>query len=215
MKEGYGGALLDKPDLVKDMVRQTKEASGLPCSIKIRIDPKDLRHTVELASRAEKVGVEWVTVHGRTVHQASTEPVNYEAVSLVKSAIKTVPVFGNGSVFKLADASDWKERTGVDGVMSARGLLANPALFAGYDETPVECLQDFVDIALTVGGITTRCFHQHIAMMLFNAMSRYERNEYNTLKSVPSILDWLHDRGLIPTEMMLKDPSVLLRGDIK
>lgn len=214
MKEGYGGALLNKPDLVKEMVRQTKEASGLPCSIKIRIDPKDLRHTVELASRAEKVGVEWVTVHGRTVHQASTEPVNYEAVALVKSAIKTVPVFGNGSVFKLSDANDWKERTGVDGVMSARGLLANPALFAGHEETPLECLADFVDIALTVGGITTRCFHQHIAMMLFNAMSRYERNEYNALKSVPSILNWLHDRGLISTDLAMKDAHRLLSDDM-
>lgn len=213
MKEGYGGALLDKPDLVKEMVRQTKEASGLPCSIKIRIDPMDLRHTVELASRAEKVGVEWVTVHGRTVHQASTEPVNYEAVALVKSAIKTVPVFGNGSVFKLSDAVDWKERTGVDGVMSARGLLANPALFAGHNETPLECLQEFVDLALTVGGISTRCFHQHIAMMLYDAMSRYDRNEYNALKSVPSVLDWLHDRGLIPTELVTKDTSKVLPHD--
>lgn len=215
MKEGYGGALLNKPDLVKEMVRQTKEASGLPCSIKIRIDPKDLRHTVELAARAEKVGVEWVTVHGRTVHQASTEPVNYEAVALVKSAIKSVPVFGNGSVFQLSDATDWKERTGVDGVMSARGLLANPALFAGHEETPLECLQDFVDIALTVGGITTRCFHQHIAMMLFNAMSRFERNEFYALKSVPSILNWLHDRGLISTELAMKDAYGLLLDEIE
>jgi tRNA-dihydrouridine synthase 4 len=183
------------------MVRQTKEASGLPCSIKIRIDPEDLSKTVELAKRAEQVGAEWVTVHGRTIHQASSEAVNYEAVKLVKENLG-VPVFGNGSVFNLSDATDWKEKTGVDGVMSARGLLANPALFAGYNDTPLECLKDFVDITMRIGGISTRTFHQHIAMMLYKSFTREERGEFQVLKSMSSILSWLESRGLMP-----QDPS--------
>ena len=189
---------MNQPELVREMVRQTKEASGLPCSIKIRIDPTDLAHTVELARRAEKVGVEWVTVHGRTIHQASTEPVNFDAVKLVKESLG-VPVFGNGSVFALSDAEDWRTKTGVDGVMAARGLLANPALFAGYESTPTECVRDFVDIVMNVGGITTRCFHQHLAMMLFNTFGREEKAEFQLLKSMPAILDWLEDRGMTPS----------------
>jgi len=188
--------LLNQPDLVREMVRQTKEASGLPCSIKIRIDPKNLEHTVELARRAERVGVEWVTVHGRTIHQASTEAVNFEAVKLVKENLH-VPVFGNGSCFSMSDVEDWKVKTGVDGVMAARGLLANPALFAGFEQTPSECVRDFVDIVMEVGGITTRCFHQHIAMMLFNTLGREEKAEFQVLKSMPATLEWLEERGLL------------------
>jgi tRNA-dihydrouridine synthase 4 len=198
IKEGYGGALLKQPELVKEMVRQTKEASGLPCSIKIRVDPKDLNNTVELARRAERVGAEWVTVHGRTIHQASTEAVNFEAVKLVKESV-AVPVFGNGNCFAMSDVQEWKEKTGVDGVMAARGLLANPALFAGFETTPVSCVQDFVDLALTVGGISTRCFHQHIAMMLFNVLTREEKAEFHAIKSVPATLEWLETRGLLPS----------------
>lgn len=179
------------------MVRQTKEASGLPCSIKIRIDPKDLSQTVELARRAERVGVEWVTVHGRTIHQASTEAVNFEAVKLIKESVE-VPVFGNGSVFGMSDVALWKEKTGVDGVMAARGLLSNPALFAGFESTPVACVRDFVDLSLTVGGITTRCFQQHIAMMLFNSLGREEKGEFHALKSVPAMLEWLEARDMLP-----------------
>lgn len=35
--------------------------------------------------------------------------------------------------------------TGVDGVMSARDILANPALFAGYDACPWEAVEEFVN----------------------------------------------------------------------
>jgi tRNA-dihydrouridine synthase len=43
MKEGYGSAMLEKPELIKDMVHVAKEATNLPCSIKIRYNSKDVR----------------------------------------------------------------------------------------------------------------------------------------------------------------------------
>jgi tRNA-dihydrouridine synthase len=79
-------------------------------------------------------------VHGRTRHQKSTEPVNFEGIKLVKESIN-VPVIANGSIFSTKDADEMYEKTGVDGVMSARGLLQNPALFAGYETTPWECIE--------------------------------------------------------------------------
>eukprot|EP00961_Rhodomonas_salina_P298780 3938367-Rhodomonas_salina.2 len=53
-QEGVGAALLKKPELVRDMVRQAKERAGIPISIKIRIAP-DLRETVEIVKLAEQV----------------------------------------------------------------------------------------------------------------------------------------------------------------
>lgn len=79
-------------------------------------------------------------MHGRTRLQKSTEPVNFEGIKLVKESIN-VPVIANGSIFSLKDADEMYEKTGVDGVMSARGLLQNPALFAGYETTPWECIE--------------------------------------------------------------------------
>ena len=32
----------------------------------------------------------------------------------------------------------------VTGVMAARGMLANPAMFAGYQNTPEQCVKDWV-----------------------------------------------------------------------
>ena len=38
----------------------------------------------------------------------------------------------------MEDVKSISEATGSDGVMAARGMLENPAMFAGYDLTPAE-----------------------------------------------------------------------------
>ena len=38
----------------------------------------------------------------------------------------------------MKDVKSIAESTGSDGVMAARGMLENPAMFAGYDLTPAE-----------------------------------------------------------------------------
>lgn len=45
----------------------------------------------------------------------------------------SVPVMGNGHCFTVLDAEKWRE-IGLNGVMAGRGLLANPALFAGFEK---------------------------------------------------------------------------------
>lgn len=48
MQDGYGACLLKKPELIREMVAQTKSRVGeLPVSIKIRID-KDSRYVGSL-----------------------------------------------------------------------------------------------------------------------------------------------------------------------
>ena len=138
--EGIGAHMMTQPELVRDMVRQTKNrARDIPCSIKIRIH-KDLRETVEFVQRAQSAGVDFITVHGRTRWQKCTVPVDVEAIRLISESTN-VPVIANGGVFSLAEADDLVQKTGVMGVMAARGLLENPALFCGYDVTPWECVQ--------------------------------------------------------------------------
>ena len=56
--------------------------------------------------------------------------MDLEAIKLVAEHC-SVPTLSNGDVFTLSDAIAHVERTGVDGVMSARGLLENPGLFRG------------------------------------------------------------------------------------
>lgn len=76
--------------------------------------------------------------------------------------------------------------------MVARGLLANPAMFAGYEETPLKCIWDWVDIALEL-GTPFMCFHQHLIYMMEKITSRQEKRVFNALSSTSAVLDYLTD----------------------
>lgn len=89
IQDGIGAHLMTKPELVVEMVREAKARSSkrpnggaVRVSVKIRIHD-DLKKTVEFVRRAEAAGADWITVHGRTRRQKSTEAVNVEAVALV------------------------------------------------------------------------------------------------------------------------------------
>ncbi|ORZ26823.1 hypothetical protein BCR41DRAFT_376887 [Lobosporangium transversale] len=190
IQEKIGSHLMSDPETVRDMIRMTKARVNVPCSIKIRIH-KDLRETEEFVKRALSVGVDFITVHGRTRRQKSTEPVNLEGMKLVKE-VSTVPVIANGDVFSVADANQIVEATNVDGTMSARGILENPALFAGYDVTPWECVEDYVDLALSY-GTNAFIFHHHLMFMLEKSMSNAERRTFNSLTTTPAVIDYLEE----------------------
>ncbi|XP_053109018.1 tRNA-dihydrouridine(20a/20b) synthase [NAD(P)+]-like isoform X3 [Hemicordylus capensis] len=192
MAEGYGACLINKPELVQEMVRQVRnrvENSMFSVSIKIRIHG-DLKRTVDLCQKAEAAGVSWITVHGRNVEERH-QPVHYDAIKIIKQSM-SIPVVANGDMKSLKDVEEVHQITGTDGVMVARGLLANPAMFAGYEETPLKCVQDWVDIALEHGTPFT-CFHHHLMYMLERVTSKQEKKVFNVLSSTSAVLDYLRE----------------------
>jgi tRNA-dihydrouridine synthase 4 len=69
--------------------------------------------------------VSHVTIHGRTRHQPSTDPVSLEGIKFAVEAVRgRVPCVGNGDIWSLEEANVMRKETGVNAVMGARGLLA-------------------------------------------------------------------------------------------
>jgi tRNA-dihydrouridine synthase 4 len=199
IQEGIGSFLLTKPETVKDIVDQIKrrttvvkmqDGSSFPCSIKIRIDD-DLQKTIELCRRAEKAGVDWITVHGRTKKQKNADTVNYEAIRMVQESV-SVPIIANGGITSIDEASQVVARTGSRGVMVAQGLLENPGLFAGHTYTPIEAVKSYARKAIEY-GTNHFVFHHHLMYMLDPSMSRQEKKQFHSLYSIPAVLDYLHD----------------------
>ena len=148
--ESLGAALMHKRELVAEMVKEAKSAlkregfeEKKTVSVKIRIH-KDLRDTIDFINTVQGVGIDFLTIHGRMRSTPSSHPVNLEAVKILTSHT-TVPTLSNGDVFTLADAKLHSEITSVDGVMSARGILQNPALFNGFDTCPWGAVETFMN----------------------------------------------------------------------
>ncbi|KLO16498.1 FMN-linked oxidoreductase [Schizopora paradoxa] len=197
-QECIGSFLLRQPDTVRDIVRAAKARvdSNYPISIKIRVD-KDLKRTDQLIQTAIHAGVSHITVHGRTRHQSSEgTPVSLSSIKFaVEAARGAVPVLANGDVWTRGDCERFKQETGASAVMSARGLLANPALFSGFTDTPPEAVESFVRLA-TGYGLIFPLFHRHIAYMLESQLPRQERLYLNTLCSYAGVIDFLQSMGL-------------------
>ena len=82
-----GSALMRDLDLACDIIQAVVKATSRPVTVKMRLGWDDAsRNAPELARRAEALGVQAVTVHGRTRKQFYTGQADWTAVGEVKAA---------------------------------------------------------------------------------------------------------------------------------
>ena len=135
VKNGYGSGLLASPELIREILTETRKVlkPETKLSIKIRVGFRGTREYVNIAKIAEECGCSHITVHGRTREQMYTGKANWEMIKEVKDAVN-IPVIGNGDIFSAEDALERIKISGVDGVMLARGICGNPWLIRDIRE---------------------------------------------------------------------------------
>lgn len=128
---GEGSALMREPELLGKIVRAVADAVYLPVSAKIRAGwDENSINAVEIAKICEDNGAQAITVHARTRMQYYSGSADWRIIRDVKRSV-SVPVFGNGDIFRPEDAPRMLNQTGCDAVMVGRGAQGNPWLFAG------------------------------------------------------------------------------------
>ncbi|KAH8592399.1 tRNA-dihydrouridine synthase-like protein 4-like protein [Bisporella sp. PMI_857] len=206
--DSLGAALMHKPSLVASMVAAAKASLkdlGLEekktVSVKIRVH-KDLRKTIAFVKEVEASGADFITIHGRTRSTPSSAPVNLDAIKLVAEHT-AVPTMMNGDVYTLSDAHDFAEKTGVQGVMSARGLLENPALFRGENRCPWKAVEVFMRNVVKA-PIPFKLVMHHLSEMvgsdrlggtvgggLGTLVRKEERMELMVCRDMLDVIDWV------------------------
>ncbi|MGL5055540.1 MAG: tRNA dihydrouridine synthase DusB [Fusobacteriaceae bacterium] len=128
-KNGYGAALVEEPELIREILlamrKNLKPETSI--SVKIRVGSKGIKNHVKIAKIAEEVGCKHITVHGRTREEMYSGKANWNLIKEVKEAV-SIPVIGNGDIYTAEDAMERIKLSGVDGVMLARGICGNPWL---------------------------------------------------------------------------------------
>lgn len=129
--KGAGSGLLQ--DIPK-MVRMTKEivdATNLPVTVKTRLGwDDDTKFVVDTAERLQDIGIEAISIHGRTRKQMYKGEADWTLIGEVKNNQRMhIPVFGNGDIDSPEKAVEYKNRYGVDGIMIGRATIGYPWFF--------------------------------------------------------------------------------------
>ncbi|KAJ2946998.1 hypothetical protein O0L34_g16342 [Tuta absoluta] len=192
MKDGYGCALLSKPETIKELVRGVRSnfPNTFSISVKVRI-LKDLKKSIELCKQLEMCGVDFLTVHGRTPAQKSSGDVDKDALKKICQSLQ-IPVIANGGIKTLSDADDMYDVTHCNGVMAASAILNNPALFSGANRTPLDCIKMWIHLKDTCRDqITFQCYHHHLVFMLDKTLTKQQKQDFNVLSTFEDVDEYL------------------------
>ncbi|MFA5418802.1 MAG: tRNA dihydrouridine synthase DusB [Bacteroidales bacterium] len=129
--KGAGSGIMNNIPKMVEMTAAVVKAVNLPVTVKTRLGYDDERkEIVDIAERLQDVGIEALTIHGRTRPQRSSTPADWTLIGQVKNNPRMyIPIFGNGDVVDPVSAKYFKDNYGVDGLMVARGSYGNPWIF--------------------------------------------------------------------------------------
>lgn len=133
VKSGCGGSLMQNPDLMIEIAKTAKSATKLPISIKTRAGWDNNKQIIELLPEFEQIGIDMITVHGRTVRQGFKDEADWNVIKEVKKQTKML-VVGSGDIKSWQDALAKQNKTNADGIMIGRGALGKPWIFKEIKE---------------------------------------------------------------------------------
>ncbi len=124
------GILLDLPKM-QAMTDEIVKRVSKPVTVKTRLgwDENSIK-IIEVAKRLQDVGIQALTIHGRTRKQMYKGEADWKHIAAVKrDAGIHIPIFGNGDIDSAEKAREYKNRYHVDGIMIGRAAIGNPWIF--------------------------------------------------------------------------------------
>jgi tRNA-dihydrouridine synthase B len=128
---GAGAGMLRNIPLLIEMTEAIVKAVKLPVTVKTRLGwDDDSRNIVEISERLQDVGIQALTIHGRTRAQLYKGDADWTLIGDVKNNPRMkIPIIGNGDIDGPIKAKEMFDRYGVDGIMIGRATVGRPWIF--------------------------------------------------------------------------------------
>ena len=129
--KGAGAAVLKDVDLMVRLTKAVIKSTSLPVTVKTRLGwDHDMINIDEVAERLQDIGVQALSIHGRTRAQLYKGEADWSHIARVKNNPRiTMPIFGNGDVDSPEKALEYRNKYGVDGIMIGRAAIGYPWIF--------------------------------------------------------------------------------------
>lgn len=128
---GAGSGMMREPDKMVLITKMVVEAVCKPVTVKTRLGwDENSKIIVELAERLQDVGIQALTVHGRTRCQMYRGEADWTLIGKIKENPRMhIPIIGNGDIGSAIRAKEAFDRWGVDGIMVGRASFGKPWIF--------------------------------------------------------------------------------------
>ena len=130
-RRGAGSGMMNNVPLMVEMTDAIVKAVKLPVTVKTRLGyDDDNKNIVEIGERLQDVGIQALTIHGRTRSQLYKGEADWTLIGEVKNNPRMqIPIIGNGDITSAEKASQAFDRYGVDGIMIGRASVGKPWIF--------------------------------------------------------------------------------------
>ena len=145
-KTGGGAAMIKTPELAIECLKNAKENTTLPVSVKTRLGWSKPEEYIDWLSTLLNEHPAALTVHLRTKKEMSKVPAHYELIpEIVKLRDKISPetkLIINGDIKDKAHALElYQKYPEIDGFMIGRGVFQNPYCFTDYTPTREDLME--------------------------------------------------------------------------
>jgi len=153
LRRGRGGALLNDPETVIDILKAVRDSASVPILMKLRIGvnhkPESVDNFWEIVTRSIEQGVDALVIHGRTISERYRDKADWEIPAAVKRRFPRATIVGSGDIFDACATVDLMKSTGLDGFIVARGAIGNPWIFRDlrcvWENLPVPAAPDLAE----------------------------------------------------------------------
>lgn len=172
---GSGSNLLGDLPRLQEILRMIKKTSNKQyTTIKVRIGVND-KIPLEIAKAIEEVGVDMISVHGRTKKGSYKALIDYDAIKIIKENV-SCPVIANGDIKDRQKALDVMEYTGANGVMIGRGAVGKPWVFEQIKNNNDDISNDVKkDIILEHFDAMIKYYGKHGSVMFRKHLHTYSK----------------------------------------
>jgi nifR3 family TIM-barrel protein len=128
---GAGAGMLRNIPLMIEMTEAIVKAVKLPVTVKTRLGwDEESKNIVEISERLQDVGIQALTIHGRTRVQLYKGDADWTLIGAVKNNQRMkIPIIGNGDIDGPVKAREMFNSYGVDGIMIGRATVGRPWIF--------------------------------------------------------------------------------------